>query len=188
MGQKTEVLTLVGLPGSGKSTVGRHLARRWGVSLVDSDHVIEQRLGTSIRDFFASHGEEAFRDLEQQVLDELTAQGQGRCILATGGGAVLRTANRRHLHERSTVFYLKASPEELLHRLRNDKVRPLLQVANPGQRLRELFAQRDPLYAQTAHYTIDSARLSASQLVHRVGMQAEMAGLLMSQQMPLGGD
>lgn len=182
MGQKTEVLTLVGLPGSGKSTVGRHLARRWGVPFVDSDHVIEQRLGGSIREFFASHGEEAFRDLEQQVLDELTAQAAGSCILATGGGAVLRAANRSHLHERSTVFYLKASPEELLHRLRNDKVRPLLQVDNPGQRLRELYAQRDPLYTEIAHYTIDSVRLSASQLVHRVGMQAELAGLRMSQQ------
>jgi hypothetical protein len=99
-------------------------------------------------------------------------------ILATGGGAVLREANRQVLHQHCHVFYLKASPEELYQRLRNDKTRPLLQVDDPAQRLRELFEARDALYAEIAHYVIDSARLSSHQLLHRVAMQAEMAGIV----------
>src|SRR5437764_11002845 len=90
-------IILVGMPGSGKSTVGRQLARRLRLPFFDSDHVIEERLGCSIREYFAQAGEEAFRDLEQQVLSEL-AQGSDS-VIATGGGAVLREANRRCLHE-----------------------------------------------------------------------------------------
>src|SRR3954468_14139157 len=88
-------LLLVGLPGSGKSTVGRGLARRVGLPFIDSDHAIEQRLGCSIREYFAREGEAAFRDIEQQVLAEIS--GGATCVLATGGGAVLRQANREIL-------------------------------------------------------------------------------------------
>lgn len=176
----SKIVALVGLPGSGKSTVGRHLSKRWGVPFLDSDHEIESRTGGPVRDFFAQHGEAAFRDLEQAVIAELSADGGRAMILATGGGAVLREANRTQLHQHCHVFYLKASPEELYQRLRNDKTRPLLQVADPAQRLRELFAERDALYAQTAHYVIDSAHLSSHQLLHRVAMQAEMAGIALS--------
>lgn len=177
MESKSKIVALVGLPGSGKSTVGRHLSRRWGIPFLDSDHVIEHRTGGPVRDFFAQYGEEAFRDLEQQVVAELCADPTQPQIVATGGGAVLRSANRDVLHQQSHVFYLKASPEELFQRLRADKTRPLLQVDDPAQRLRDLFAVRDPLYAQTAHYVVDSVRLSSHQLVHRVAMQAEMAGV-----------
>ena len=176
MESSSKVVALIGLPGSGKSTVGRQLAKRWGVPFLDSDHVIEQRTGGAVRDFFAEHGEEAFRDLEQAVIAELCADGAPK-IVATGGGAVLREANRCTLHQHCQVFYLKASPEDLYQRLRHDKTRPLLQVADPAQRLRELFAARDALYAQTAHYVIDSVRLTSHQLLHRVAMQAEMAGI-----------
>mgnify|MGYP000926520013 CR=1 FL=1 len=173
----SKIVALVGLPGSGKSTVGRQLSKRWGVPFLDSDHEIEKRTGGSVRDFFAQHGEAAFRDLEQAVIAELSADGSLPLILATGGGAVLREANRDQLHQHCHVFYLKASPEELYQRLRHDKTRPLLQVEDPAQRLRELFEARDALYAQAAHYVIDSARLSSHQLLHRVAMQAEMAGI-----------
>lgn len=153
------------------------MSKRWGIPFLDSDHEIERRTGAPVRDFFAQHGEEAFRDLEQQVLAELCLPMDQAVVLATGGGAVLRAANRETLHQRSHVFYLKAAPEELLQRLRHDKTRPLLQVEDPGGRLRELFDARDPLYTETAHYVIDSARMSSHQLLHRVAMQAEMAGL-----------
>lgn len=176
MESNSKVVALIGLPGSGKSTVGRQLAKRWGVPFLDSDHVIEQRTGGSVRDFFALHGEEAFRDLEQTVIAELSVDPAPK-IVATGGGAVLREANRSMLQQHCQVFYLKASPEELYQRLRHDKTRPLLQVMDPAQRLRELFAARDALYAQTAHYVIDSARLTSHHLLHRVAMQAEMAGI-----------
>src|SRR4051812_42947171 len=132
-------LVLVGLPGSGKSTVGRGLARRVGLPFIDSDHAIEQRLGCSIRDYFAREGEAAFRDIEQQVLGEIAAGAP--CVLATGGGSVLRKANRDTLRGAGHVVYLRASPDDLWRRLRNDSKRPLLQVADPQKQLRELFAQ-----------------------------------------------
>ena len=167
---------LVGLPGSGKSTVGRHLARRLSLPFFDSDHVIEQRLGCSIREFFEREGEDRFRDIEEAVLDELT-QGPP-CVVSTGGGAVLRPANRQHLHERGQVVYLRSTPEEVFRRLRHDRNRPLLQVADPLQRLRDLYAVRDPLYRETAHFVIETGRPSVSTLVNMVVMQLELAGLV----------
>jgi len=165
--------TLIGLPGSGKTTIGRQLAQLWGMGFVDSDQVIEQRLGCTIAAYFAAQGEAAFRDVEQQVIDEITAT-QERLLLSTGGGVVLREANRLHLHARSTVFYLQAAPEDIARRLRNDGTRPLLKGQDPGVRLRELMHQRHPLYLATAHYTIKTARLSVTQVVRKLAMQAEL--------------
>jgi shikimate kinase len=170
------IVSLIGLPGSGKSTVGRQLARRLRLPFVDSDHAIEQRLGCSIREYFEREGEEHFRDVEQEVLDELTQHHRG--VLSTGGGAVLRPANRRHLRERGQVVYLKSSPDELFRRLRHDVNRPLLQVADPLSRLRDLFAVRDPLYRETAHFTLETGRPSVATLVNMIVMQLELAGIV----------
>ena len=168
------MIGLVGLPGSGKSTVGRHLARRLQLPFLDSDHEIEARLGCSIRDFFEREGEASFRDIEESVIERLTREREG--VLATGGGAVLRPANRQNLRQRCTVFYLNALPEDLGRRLRHDTGRPLLQVADPLARLRELHALRDPLYRQTAHYVLDTARPSVNSLVNMIAMQLELSG------------
>ncbi len=154
------------MPGAGKSTAGRQLAHALGVGFVDADHVIEQRLGCSIRSFFEREGEAAFRDIEQQVIADIVAQPPQ--IIATGGGAVLREANRQSLREGSTVVYLRATPEERFRRLRHDTQRPLLQVADPLARLRELFAVRDPLYLETAHTVIETGRPSVQALVRQV--------------------
>ena len=171
-----KTVSLVGLPGSGKSTVGRQLARRLGWHFADSDAVIEKRIGGSIRAFFEREGEERFREIEHEVIDELTATpGQ---IIATGGGAVLREANRRHLRDRTVVVYLRSSPEELQRRLKHDTHRPLLQVADPLARLRELYAQRDPLYREAAHYTVETGRPTVTSLVNMVLMQLELAGVV----------
>lgn len=169
-------LVLVGLPGSGKSTVGRSLARRLRLSLVDSDHVIEQRIGCSIRDFFAREGEARFRDEEQQALADIAAGPT--CVLATGGGAVLREANREILRAAGHVIYLRSSPEELWRRLRRDTKRPLLQVSDPQDKLRQLFAERDPLYASIAGFVVDTGRQSVPALVSKVLTQLELAGAL----------
>ena len=166
----------MGMPGCGKSTVGRHLARQLNLPFADSDSEIESRIGMPIRDFFAREGEERFRDLEQEVIEELTLQDS--LVLATGGGAVLRPSNRDALHSRTHVLYLRASPEDLFRRLRHDTQRPLLQVADPQQRLRELFRERDPLYRRTAHFVIEAVRPSVPALMGMVLMQLEMAGLV----------
>ena len=170
------LLALVGMPGSGKSTVSRQLARQLGCDHADTDTVLEQRLGMPVRSFFELHGEEAFREQEQAVIEELTHRSG--CVLATGGGSVLRSANREALHARARVFYLRASPEELYRRLRHDTRRPLLQVADPLGRLRELYRERDPLYRRTAHYVIEAARPAVPALVSMILMQLEVAGLL----------
>ncbi len=169
------IFSLVGLPGSGKSTVGRHLARRLQLPFVDSDQVIEARLGHSIRQYFEQEGEARFRDLEAEVIDELTRDPR-RGVLSTGGGSVLRPENRRHLHDRGRVIYLKSSPEELFRRLRHDRNRPLLQVDDPLSRLRELYEVRDPLYRETAHFTIETGRPSVAMLVNMIVMQIELDG------------
>jgi shikimate kinase len=164
------------MPGCGKSTVGRHLARQLGLAFADCDAEIENRIGMPIRDYFGRHGEEAFRDIEQDVIDDLSRRE--RLLMATGGGAVLRPSNREALHSRCHVFYLRNSPEELHRRLRHDTQRPLLQVADPLARLRELFRERDPLYRRTAHFVIEAARPSVPSLIGMVMMQLELAGLV----------
>ena len=166
------LLALIGLPGSGKSTVGRQLSRRLGLPFFDSDHVIEQQLGCSIREFFEREGEDRFRDVEESVLDQLSTKQEG--VLSTGGGAVLRPANRRLLRERCQVVYLNSSPDELFKRLRHDVNRPLLQVAGPLNRLRDLHFLRDPLYRETAHLVIETGRPSVSTLVSTIATRIEL--------------
>jgi shikimate kinase len=167
---------LIGMPGSGKSTVGRQLARRLQVPFFDSDHVIERQLGCSIREYFEREGEDRFRDVEESVIDQLTQSQPG--VVSTGGGAVLRGGNRQRLHQRCKVVYLNSTPDELYRRLRHDVNRPLLQVADPLGRLRDLFRVRDPLYRETAHFIIETGRPSVATLVTMIVMQLEVAGLL----------
>ena len=167
------VVVLVGMPGSGKSTIARALSRKLRLALADSDQAIEQRLGCSIRSYFDSHGEAAFRDVEEAVIDELTRRGAS-LVLATGGGAVLRPVNRQRLRERGTVIYLRSSPEQLFKRLRHDTKRPLLQVADPLKRLRALYDERDPLYRECAHFVVDTHGSSLPMLVNRIMMQLDL--------------
>lgn len=169
-------LILVGLPGSGKSTVGRQLARRLDLPFQDSDKVIEQRLGCSIREYFDREGETAFRDIEESVIEELVKGPAG--VLATGGGAVLRPANRQRLSAAGSVIYLRSTPEEVYRRVRHDANRPLLQVEDPLARLRSLFEERDPLYRETAHFIIETGRPSVPTLVNMILMQLELAGVV----------
>lgn len=169
-------VALVGLPGAGKSAIGRRLAQRLQFPFVDSDHVIEERIGCSIRDFFEREGEAAFRDIEQAVIAELSAMPHG--VVATGGGCVLRPANRKCLRASFHVLYLRSAPEDLFRRLRHDVKRPLLQVPDPLGRLRDLYAARDPLYRETAHDLIETGRPPLATLVNMIVMQLELAGVV----------
>jgi len=164
------------MPGSGKTTVGRQLARRLGLPFHDSDHLIEERLGCSIREYFAREGEAAFREVEEQVLRDLAAGPSA--VVATGGGAVVRAATREALRTAGPVIYLRSSPEELYRRVRHDTQRPLLQVTDPLARLRALHAERDPLYREASHFQIETGRPSVPTLVNMIVMQLELAGVL----------
>ena len=181
------ILTLVGMPGCGKSTARRQPARHLDVEFVGADTEVEDELGGPIRPWFEAHGEAAFRDVEARVIDGLT-QRDG-IVLATGGGAVLRPENRDALHGRTHVFYLRSTPEDLHRRLRHDTHRPLLQVGDPLRRLRELYRERDPLYRRTAHYVVETPRPSVPALLNMVLMQAELAGLVDPSKVPspIGG-
>lgn len=170
------LISLIGLPGGGKTSTGRQLARRLNQPFEDTDAVIERQLGESIRSFFEREGEARFRDVEEAVLRDLTVNFNG--VLATGGGAVLRPANRAQLRERSTVIYLTSTPESLMRRLRFDVKRPLLQTDDPLGRLKQLYEQRDPLYRETAHFHIATGRPPVSVLVTMILTQLELAGVI----------
>ena len=142
---------------------------------LDSDHEIERFVGCSVREFFEREGEPAFRDIEQRVIGEMLATGQIR-IIATGGGSVLRPANRAVMKAHATVVYLHTLPEDLARRLSRDTQRPLLQVADPRQRLRDLYAIRDPIYREVADIVVDTAHKSAAVLVNLISMQLDMSG------------
>jgi shikimate kinase len=168
------LIIFVGLPGSGKTTIGRQMGRRLGLPFLDSDAVIEQRLGCTIREFFDREGEERFRDIEQNVLDDLSKYHHG--ILSTGGGAVLREANRKNLHLRGRVVYLRSTPEEVFRRLKHDMQRPLLQVDDPLEKLRTLFNVRDSLYREASHYVFDTGRPSINKLLNAIIEKLELEG------------
>lgn len=157
---------LVGMMGAGKTSVGKHLARRLGKQFYDSDHVIEARTGVRIPVIFEIEGEAGFRARESAVIAELTALHD--IVLATGGGAVLDPRNRGWLKSRGTVVYLRAAVRDLLNRTRYDRNRPLLQTADPKARLAELFEVRDPLYREVAHLVLDTGSQSLTSLVNRL--------------------
>lgn len=156
------ILSLVGLPGSGKSSVGAALARRLDVPFIDTDKVAERRIGMSIREYFESEGEGAFRELEQAVIEEVMSGDDG--VIATGGGAVLREVNRTFLRSRGRVVYLHATPDEVFRRLRRDTRRPLLQVDDVLGKLRDLYDQRNPIYRSVAHVEVATGRSTVSQV------------------------
>lgn len=157
-------LFLVGLPGAGKTTLGRQLGRRLGKQFLDADIELEQRLGVSIPTIFEIEGEAGFRDREQAILADLTERSG--IVLATGGGAVLRQVNRERLRANGHVVYIHAEPPTLFERTRKSRHRPLLNnTSDQLGRLFELYAVRDALYREAADTVIESERDSIARFI-----------------------
>jgi shikimate kinase len=154
---------LVGMMGSGKSTVGRRLAVALGRAFIDADKELESRCGVPITTIFELEGEPGFRRREAALLADLTREPG--LVLATGGGAVLMEENREVLHARGFVVYLKAGVQDLWLRLRHDRTRPLLRTPDPRRRIAELVDARDPLYQSCAHLTISTGRQPVDRVV-----------------------
>lgn len=156
-------LILVGMMGSGKTTMGKALARHLDKTFVDSDEEIQKRTGVTIPHIFDVEGEAGFRQRETGVICDLV--GRENLVLATGGGAVLAEQNRKVLKQNGIVVYLKASVHDLWQRTRHDRNRPLLQTEDPRAKLNELFLQRDPLYREVADIVIQSGKQSVHSLM-----------------------
>ena len=159
-------IILIGPMGAGKTTIGRQIARVFDFDFYDSDREIEQRTGASIPLIFELEGEEGFRKREQDIIAELTRKK--KIVLATGGGAVLREANQKALKSSGTVVYLCASLDDLLERTSKDKNRPLLQTANPREKLQSIITERDPIYRQLADIILETNKMTVHTAVKRL--------------------
>ena len=163
-----ENIVLVGFMGSGKSAVGRLVAKRLRFEFVDTDALIVKRAGMPISQLFAEHGEEHFRDVETSVLESL--DDRRRCVIATGGGAVVKERNHAILKSLGFVVWLTASEDVIFGRVsRNDK-RPLLQTEDPRATISQMLAARGPLYEGAADFSVDTTALS-----HNAAAEAVMA-------------
>jgi shikimate kinase len=145
---------LIGPMGSGKTAVGKYLARQLDYPFLDSDHEIEQRTGADISLIFEREGEAGFRQRERDVIADLTTRRH--VVLATGGGAVLSAATRAELRARGWVVYLETSVPQQVERAGRSRHRPLLQGTDPSLRLDELLRAREPLYRETADLIVST--------------------------------
>ena len=139
-------LVLVGMMGAGKSSIGRKLAQRLGLPFVDADSEIERAAGMSISDIFSEHGEPYFRAGEARVIARLLDAGPQ--VLATGGGAFMHPQSRDAIRAKGVSVWLKADHDVLMKRIKRRNDRPLLKTDDPGETLRRLMAERDPVYAE----------------------------------------
>lgn len=157
---------LIGPMGAGKTTIGRRLAKTLKRRFIDCDQELERRTGATISLIFDIEGEAGFRQRERRLIDELTELDD--VVLATGGGAVLDPGNRVALAARGFVVYLYAGLDDLLTRTRNDVNRPLLKTEDRATRLRNIVAEREALYREVAHMSIDTSAFSIGEIVAQI--------------------
>ena len=156
----------IGLMGAGKTTIGKILAKHLGRNFYDTDVEIEKRTGVKIPVIFELEGEAGFRKRETAVIEELV--GLNDIVMATGGGAVVAAENRELLKSNGTVIYLRANVNELWHRTRNDKHRPLLQNVDIRAKLEQLYAERNPLYTEIATHIIDTGNQPVNTIIAKI--------------------
>ena len=167
---------LIGPTGSGKTAVGRQLARETGLKFLDSDHEIEKRTGVEISYIFEKEGEAGFRDREKEMIRELSQLDD--VVLATGGGAILAPANRKCLANNGTVIYLKTSIGEQLKRTGRSRKRPLLFNGKPREVLEEMARQRSPLYEKIADIEFDTSNQRVRSVASKLKTLLESEGIL----------
>lgn len=160
---------LVGPMGAGKTTIGKRIADLRGMEFSDSDQEIERRTGVDIPFIFEKEGEDGFRVREAKVIEELTEQRN--LVLATGGGAIMRPENRKHLSARGYVVYLYATVQQQLDRTHRTDHRPLLQNGDRETILRDLFEIRDPLYREVADLIVETDGRNARILAREIAQQ-----------------
>jgi len=149
----TKNIVLIGLMGSGKTTIGKKIAEKTGMKFTDTDELIVLKAGKSINLIFAEDGEAFFRDLESELIKEVS--GQENLVISTGGGAVIREENINNLKKNGVLFYLNAPAEELFERIKYDTERPLIKTENPLGTLKTLLENRENFYNQ-ADFKIDT--------------------------------
>ena len=152
--------------GAGKTTIGKLLAKHLSKDFYDTDVEIEKRTGVKIPVIFDLEGEAGFRRRETAVIQELTQLSN--IVMATGGGAVIADENQQLLKANGTVIYLRANVNELWHRTRNDKHRPLLQNVDIHAKLEQLYAERNPIYTQTATHIVDTGNQPVSTIIAKI--------------------
>ena len=175
MSVAARVVALIGMPGGGKSTVGRLLAKRLGWAFADVDQSIEDRSGCTVTELFEQRGEPAFRDFEAGLLAELIQQGPS--VVATGGGSILRAESRELLKAATVPVYLHAPLDQLWRRVRRNSRRPLLEVSDPFGRLQQLLVERHPLYCEVAQFTVETGSPSMAAVVDSIVAQLQSIGI-----------
>ena len=157
---------MIGLPGSGKTTVGRSLARFLYLDFIDTDQMIEERTGVSISHIFEIEGESGFRKRETRLFKEVSNRTQ--TVISTGGGIILSDSNRQLMHQHGQVVYLKATMDILWSRLKNCQSRPLLQTAAPQARIAGLMKEREPLYDAQADLIVEVTSETANRTARKI--------------------
>lgn len=176
--EKGEIVYMVGPMGSGKSTVGRHLAELLGYGFIDSDAEIEARAGADIPWIFDVEGEAGFRRRETAVVADLATQQH--LVIATGGGAILAEQNRQVMANTGVVVFLNVSVAQQLKRTGSGDGRPLLQTGDRDATLKQLMAEREPLYSALADVMISTSGESARKVAGRIETQLREQGLISS--------
>ncbi len=172
IGRHPTNVALVGFMGTGKTSVGRHVAENLGFEFLDTDELIQSHTGRTIADIFAKDGETAFRALEKQIVRELSTRA--KTVIATGGGLPTNAGNLAALKSYALVICLWASPEKIWERVRNQSHRPLLHDADPQKKIRELLAVREPFYKQ-ADVLINTDLRSVREAAMQVALQFKLA-------------
>ena len=165
-------LALIGFMGTGKTSVGRHVAEYLGFDFLDTDELIQSRTGRTINDIFVQDGEPAFRELERQVVEELATRQQ--TVISTGGGLPTNPDNLAQLKRHALVVCLWTAPEKIWERVKNQSHRPLLHAADPQQKIRDLLAARAPFYRQ-ADVLVNTDQRSAREVAQQIAFQFKRA-------------